>query len=84
MAAVALESLPNNPDQLRQVLLYHVVPGEVMASQVTQLDSATTASGKLLAISTTDGVMLNNSHVIQTDIHCDNGVIHVIGTVLIP
>ena len=79
---------PENRDQLVNVLTYHVVPGNVMASQVTQIEEAATVQGQAIGISVQDGnVMLsgqNTATVIQTDITASNGVIHVIDTVLLP
>ncbi len=71
------------------ILLYHVVPGKVMAADVVSLDgqSADTAlAGKSINIKVDgDKVMLNdNVNVIITDIETTNGVIHVIDTVLLP
>ena len=80
-----IENLLANPDQLRQVLLYHVVPGRVMAADVVNLSSATTAQGSDISIRLADGsVMINNATVTATDIETSNGVIHVIDTVILP
>lgn len=79
-----LESLLANPEQLKKVLLYHVVSGSVMAKDVAGLKSAQTLNGTTLAIDTKNGVMINKSNVIQADIAASNGVVHVIDTVLIP
>ena len=70
--------------QLKQILLYHVVSGKVMAADVVKLTSATTLEGKTIAISTKGGVKVNNASVTVTDIGCTNGVIHIIDSVLIP
>lgn len=76
---------PENRDQLRAILLYHVVPGKVKAEQVTQISEAKTAFGQKIAVKTTDsGVMVDQSRVIKTDIMTSNGVIHVIDRVLLP
>lgn len=81
--------LPENKQQLTDILLYHVVPGKVMAADVVGLDgqSAETAlAGKSISIKIEDGsVILNDSvKVIITDIETSNGVIHVIDGVLLP
>jgi uncharacterized surface protein with fasciclin (FAS1) repeats len=78
--------LPENKQQLTDILLYHVVPGQVMAADVTALTSATTVLGKDATIKVEDGkVFLNdNVEIIITDIETSNGVIHVIDTVLLP
>ena len=71
--------------QLKQILLYHVVPGKVTAAEVVTLTTAKTVQGSNLTISVINGsVKVNNANVIITDINCNNGVIHVIDTVLIP
>jgi transforming growth factor-beta-induced protein len=70
---------------LTDILLYHVVSGEVMAEDVVMLDEAETLSGKKVMIKVEDGnVFINDAQVIITDIMASNGVIHVIDTVLLP
>ena len=76
---------PENLDQLKSILLYHVVAGKVMAADVVTLESAETVLGQDVMIKVTDGkVFINDSEVIITDIETSNGVIHVIDTVLLP
>jgi len=80
---------PENKDKLTSILTYHVVPGAVMASDVTTLASATTVEGSDIDISVkTDGgettVMVDEATVVATDIKALNGVIHVIDTVIMP
>lgn len=79
-----LESILADKELLTSILTYHVVAGKVVAEEVVKLDSATTLQGSDVAISSTDGVTVNNAKVTQTDIMTSNGVIHVIDTVLIP
>ena len=80
-----LENLLKDKEALKKVLLYHVVSGKVMASDVVNLQSATTLEGNDVKIKTVDGnVMINNAKVIKADVGASNGVIHVIDTVLIP
>jgi transforming growth factor-beta-induced protein len=78
--------LPENKQQLIDILLYHVVSGKVMAADVVTLPSATTVLGKDVTITVKDGkVFLNDTvEVIITDIEASNGVIHVIDAVLLP
>jgi transforming growth factor-beta-induced protein len=76
---------PENKAKLVSILTYHVVPGKVMASQVTGLKSAKTVNGQSVGISVMDGkVMIDKAQVVKTDIATSNGVIHVIDTVLLP
>jgi uncharacterized surface protein with fasciclin (FAS1) repeats len=78
--------LPENKQQLTDILLYHVVPGQVMAADVADLNSAKTVLGKDATIKVENGkVFLNEDvEIIVTDIETSNGVIHVIDTVLLP
>lgn len=70
--------------QLTDVLLYHVVEGKVMSSDLEDGMEAPTVGGENVTISLEDGVFVNESEVIQPDIEADNGVIHVINSVLVP
>lgn len=77
--------LPENKETLISILLYHVVPGSVLAADVLELDSATTVQGASISISVNDGgVMINDANVIQADVGASNGVIHIIDAVLLP
>ncbi|MGK0373567.1 MAG: putative surface protein with fasciclin (FAS1) repeats [Arenicella sp.] len=79
-----LKAILADKELLTSILTYHVVAGKVMAADVVKLESATSLQGSELAISTTDGVKVNNANVVKTDIKTSNGVIHVIDTVLVP
>jgi uncharacterized surface protein with fasciclin (FAS1) repeats len=81
-----VENLLANPEQLKQILLYHVVAGAVPASQVVGLSSAQTLNGQSVTISVTNGTVYLNgtTKVVQTDVMARNGIIHVIDSVLIP
>jgi transforming growth factor-beta-induced protein len=89
LPAGTLEQLLANPEQLKNILLYHVVPGKVMAADVLTMDgkSADTAlEGKQIGISIDgDKVILNeNANVVVTDVAASNGIIHVIDSVILP
>ncbi|MFT5234604.1 MAG: putative surface protein with fasciclin (FAS1) repeats, partial [Candidatus Krumholzibacteriia bacterium] len=79
-----VENLLANPEQLKKVLLYHVVAGAVSSEQVVKLKEAKTAEGSKVKIQVKDGVWLNDAKVVKADIEAKNGLIHVIDTVLIP
>lgn len=80
---------PANQDQLAAILTYHVVPAEVMASDVKPGEVPTVNStpftvaldGEEVAITDGQG---NQANVIETDIDASNGVVHVIDSVLLP
>ena len=77
--------LPENKDKLTAILTYHVVPGQLMASDVVGAGQLQTAQGGALEVSATGGeVMVGTAKVVATDIDASNGVIHVIDTVLLP
>lgn len=77
---------PENKKKLQAILLYHVVPGKVAATEVMKLNgrSVKTLQGGMVKVSTKHGVRVDNAKVTQTDIGASNGVIHVIDTVLMP
>ncbi|MDX1648105.1 MAG: fasciclin domain-containing protein [Longimicrobiales bacterium] len=80
-----LNALLQDTEALRQVLLYHVVPGKVEASQVVNLESAETAAGQRVRIAVENGtVKVDDATVVATDIAATNGVIHVIDQVILP
>ena len=82
-----LESLlkPENKDQLIAILTYHVVAGKVMSTDITGNMEPATVNGSTINITLNNGkVMINDATVISADVDTDNGVIHVIDTVLIP
>ncbi len=79
-----LNAILADKELLTSILTYHVVAGKVPAADVVNLKSATTVQGSDVEISTENGVMVNDSKVVQTDIMTSNGIIHVIDTVLVP
>ena len=78
-----LDALLADKSKLAAVLTYHVVPGKVMAKDV-KAGKIKTVQGSELMVGTADGVTIDNAKVLKTDIAADNGVIHVIDTVVLP
>jgi uncharacterized surface protein with fasciclin (FAS1) repeats len=78
-----LDALLKDKAKLTAVLTYHVVPGTVLAKDV-KAGKVKTVQGSELTIGTTGGVTVDKAKVTATDIVADNGVIHVIDSVLIP
>ena len=79
-----LDALLKDKAKLTAVLTYHVVPGKVMAKDV-KAGQVKTVQGSNITVSTSSGgVSVNNAKVVKTDIVADNGVIHVIDTVIMP
>jgi transforming growth factor-beta-induced protein len=75
---------PENRQQLRDILLYHVARGRLDAAQVTKHSGITMANGVRTLINTADGVKINDANITATDIAATNGIIHVIDTVILP
>lgn len=85
LPAGTVEALLGDIPQLTDILLYHVVSGEVLAADVLELDTAETLQGQSLDF-VVDGnvVKIGDVQIIITDIQASNGVIHVIDGVLLP
>lgn len=81
-----VESLLADPEgALTQILLYHVVPGKVMSTDLSDGMTAETVQGSPVTFSIQDGVVkVNDATVVAADIEASNGVIHVIDAVILP
>ncbi len=84
LPAGTVDSLLKDLPKLKQILTYHVVAGKVMAADVVKLKSATTVQGSDVKIDASHGVKINDATVTTPDVAADNGVIHIIDTVLLP
>ena len=80
---ISAADLLAHPD-LGKVLLYHVVSGKVMSTDLSDGMEAPTLNGQTITVDLDMGVMINNANVISADIEATNGVIHVIDSVLVP
>ena len=93
LPAGTLESLLKDKEKLAGLLKDHVIAGKVMAAEV-KAGHAKTLQGNVLTFSVLEGkgcmapvsacVKVNNATIISTDVLADNGVIHVIDTVISP
>jgi uncharacterized surface protein with fasciclin (FAS1) repeats len=79
-----VDELLKDTPKLKKILTYHVVSGKVMAADAKKLKSATTVEGSDVKINASKGVKVNDSTVTTADVAADNGVIHIIDTVLMP
>ena len=77
---------PENKAQLTKILTYHVVPGKVMARDISgKKTAAKTVEGSSVAIDASgQAVRVDNATVNTADVSASNGVIHVIDTVIMP
>ena len=81
----ALEALLKDPEKLKQVLTYHVVPGKLKAKEVLGGSALVTLQGESLEASLKNGTArINGADVVTADLECSNGVIHVVNSVLLP
>jgi len=79
-----VEGLLNDIPALTAILTYHVVPGRVMSTDLTDGMMAETVNGQSVTIGTMNGVTVNGANVTTADIEASNGVIHVIDAVILP
>ena len=79
-----LDALLKDKAALTKVLTYHVVPGSVMAADVKPGDVKTVEGSTLTVGMKGKQVMVDKANVVKTDIQADNGVIHVIDSVIMP
>ncbi|MDZ8225301.1 MULTISPECIES: fasciclin domain-containing protein [unclassified Nostoc] len=84
LPAGTVDALLQDIPKLTKILTYHVVSGKVLAADVVKLKTATTVEGSDVKIDASNGVKINDATVAAADVDADNGVIHVIDTVLIP
>ena len=86
LPAGTVESLlqPENKAKLVAILTYHVVPGKVLAADVTTAQAATVNGQKLPLVVANGKVTAGSANVVATDVPASNGVIHVVDSVLLP
>ncbi|MEL6205032.1 MAG: fasciclin domain-containing protein [Pseudomonadota bacterium] len=79
-----VEGLLEDTEQLTAILTYHVVPGKVMSTDLSDGMTAATVEGSEITIGTEGGVTIDGANVVTADIETSNGVIHVIDAVILP
>ena len=82
-----VESLlkPENKDKLISILTYHVIPGKVMSKDIKPRQMVKTVNGQQVSIKLSYGkVSVDGANVTAADVEADNGVIHVIDSVILP
>ncbi|MBL9176332.1 MAG: fasciclin domain-containing protein [Verrucomicrobiales bacterium] len=78
-----VEALLANPERLRQVLLYHVVPGRVRSTDLVA-GPVVTAQGSAARITLTPTPKIDAAGITATDVEASNGLIHIIDSVILP
>jgi uncharacterized surface protein with fasciclin (FAS1) repeats len=85
LPASTMQRMRQDPTTLQDVVRYHVAPGTITAAQIVQVPTVKTVEGESVRITATGGtVNINQAPVVQADLPATNGIIHVIGGVLIP
>lgn len=79
-----LDSLLKDIPKLKKILTYHVVFGDVRTDNLVELEEAETVEGSIVAIDTSDGYKVNEAVILTPDVIADNGVIHIIDSILMP
>jgi uncharacterized surface protein with fasciclin (FAS1) repeats len=84
--AADLQAILADKAKLTKILTYHVVPGEVLSTDLKKKQKVGTVEGSkvLIKVSKKKGATIEGAKIVQTDIQGSNGVIHVIDTVIIP
>ena len=76
---------PDTADQLALIISVHIIPERLMAADIAAMDSILMSNGDTLSVNINKGdITVNNALIIEPDILCLNGVIHIIDTTLIP
>ncbi|VXD16254.1 conserved exported hypothetical protein [Planktothrix serta PCC 8927] len=78
-----VQTLVQNPPQLARILKFHVVSGKLTKADLEKMDSVTSLEGSPIPINCSDGFEVKNATVLAPDIEADNGIIHVIDTVIL-
>jgi uncharacterized surface protein with fasciclin (FAS1) repeats len=79
-----LDELLQDVSRLRKIVAYHIVPGDVRSDDLLQIEEAPTLEGSVLVVDTSKGYKINQAIVLEPDMLADNGVIHVIDSILMP
>ncbi|MGC1396675.1 MAG: fasciclin domain-containing protein [Coleofasciculaceae cyanobacterium] len=79
-----LDGLLKDLPKLTKILAYHVVFGDVRTDNLVELEEAETVEGSIIAIDTSNGYKVNEAVILTPDVIADNGVIHIIDSILMP
>ncbi|AFY42280.1 fasciclin domain-containing protein [Nostoc sp. PCC 7107] len=79
-----IQTLVQNIPQLTRILKYHVVSGKLTKDDLAKLGTVTSVEGSSIKIDCSEGFEIKNATVLAADINADNGIIHVIDTVILP
>jgi uncharacterized surface protein with fasciclin (FAS1) repeats len=84
LPAGTVEGLLADIPTLTGILTYHVLPGAVASSALSEGLTAATVNGANVTFTLANGPQINGANIVMTDIQTSNGVIHVIDAVIMP
>src|SRR4030065_2825800 len=90
LPAGTIDGLLKNVPKLKAILMYHIIPGKFTVDEIGQMKTAKTVQGQEVKIDAAHwwtshfNPLINDAHMINTDIVTDNGIIHVLNSVLMP
>ena len=79
-----IEKIMKDKEKLTDILTYHIIPNRVFSKDVNSLQKADTINGKQVKIKTGNNIKIDDAKIIESDIKCTNGVMHIIDEVLLP
>jgi uncharacterized surface protein with fasciclin (FAS1) repeats len=74
----------DDPKLLTTVLTYHVVPGALRLADLKPGKLTTVAGLDLEVTREGDKVLINGNEIAAGDVEASNGIVHVMGDVLLP
>jgi uncharacterized surface protein with fasciclin (FAS1) repeats len=83
LPAGTIQTLVQNIPQLTRILTFHVVSGRLVQADLAKLSTVTSIEGSPIQVDCSDGFEVKNATVVTPDIEADNGIIHVINTVML-
>ena len=79
-----LDALDADFDALRRLMEYTIVRGALSSDSLARLDSVETLGGEELDVTASDGLAVNGIQIVETDVECANGVVHILAETPIP
>ncbi|MBQ7111547.1 MAG: fasciclin domain-containing protein [Thermoguttaceae bacterium] len=79
-----LDALEADFDALRRLMQYTIVRGALASDSLARLDSVETLGGEPLEITVANGLEVNGIKIVETDVECANGVVHILAETPIP
>ncbi|GMV36510.1 MAG: hypothetical protein AMXMBFR61_10180 [Fimbriimonadales bacterium] len=84
LPAGTVDALLQDIPRLQAILKFHVVPGRMGSSDVASSQELPTLNGQSISVDASNGVRVNGANVVTADIEAENGIIHVIDSVILP